>query len=137
MKYKMCYVYRRKVMPVVLHGDAAFSGQGIVPEVMEVDIRSWFLLCVFVHVCVFVCVYLLMSDNTSSSDNHHHNYHYYCFLNRLKYNCYSIITATIGFVAVIFIHAFIFIIIMITTLSTSSLLSYPICQITRWEGVYI
>ena len=23
-------------MPVVLHGDAAFSGQGIVPEVMEV-----------------------------------------------------------------------------------------------------
>ena len=27
---------RRKVMPVVLHGDAAFSGQGIVPEVMEV-----------------------------------------------------------------------------------------------------
>ena len=29
--------HRRKVMPVVLHGDAAFSGQGIVPEVMEVD----------------------------------------------------------------------------------------------------
>ena len=24
-------------MPVVLHGDAAFSGQGIVPEVMEVS----------------------------------------------------------------------------------------------------
>ena len=26
-------------MPVVLHGDAAFSGQGIVPEVMEVCYR--------------------------------------------------------------------------------------------------
>jgi 2-oxoglutarate dehydrogenase complex dehydrogenase (E1) component-like enzyme len=25
---------RRKVMPVILHGDAAFSGQGIVPEVI-------------------------------------------------------------------------------------------------------
>ena len=24
-------------MPIVLHGDAAFSGQGIVPEVMEVS----------------------------------------------------------------------------------------------------
>jgi 2-oxoglutarate dehydrogenase E1 component len=29
---------RQKVMPLLLHGDAAFSGQGIVPEVMEV---SW------------------------------------------------------------------------------------------------
>ena len=27
-------------MPVVLHGDAAFSGQGIVPEVMEVRLGT-------------------------------------------------------------------------------------------------
>jgi 2-oxoglutarate dehydrogenase E1 component len=30
---------RRKVMPVILHGDAAFSGQGIVPEVMFILIN--------------------------------------------------------------------------------------------------
>ena len=27
---------RRRVMPILLHGDAAFSGQGIVGEVLEV-----------------------------------------------------------------------------------------------------
>jgi 2-oxoglutarate dehydrogenase E1 component len=36
---------RRKVMPVILHGDAAFSGQGIVPEVM-------FL---YMHIHLYVC----------------------------------------------------------------------------------
>ena len=40
IKHEIRNVNRRKVMPVVLHGDAAFSGQGIVPEVMEVGLGS-------------------------------------------------------------------------------------------------
>ena len=33
-------IKKKKVMPILLHGDAAFSGQGIVSEVMEVSIYS-------------------------------------------------------------------------------------------------
>jgi 2-oxoglutarate dehydrogenase E1 component len=29
---------RKKILPLLLHGDAAFSGQGIVSEVMEVSL---------------------------------------------------------------------------------------------------
>ena len=66
-QYEIWNVYRRKVMPVVLHGDAAFSGQGIVPEVMEVDLGFWFLLVLWVCVYVCVCMYvhLLLYDSTS------------------------------------------------------------------------
>ena len=31
-------VDKTRVIPIILHGDAAFSGQGIVPEVMEVGV---------------------------------------------------------------------------------------------------
>jgi hypothetical protein len=47
-------------MPVVLHGDAAFSGQGIVPEVMEVRQRKlqfFSLTVLFVFFFVFFFVY--------------------------------------------------------------------------------
>lgn len=39
-KAKQFYIQdhlRKKVMPILIHGDAAFSGQGIVPEVLELS----------------------------------------------------------------------------------------------------
>jgi hypothetical protein len=49
-------------MPVVLHGDAAFSGQGIVPEVMEVRQRKlqfFSSTVLFDFFFVFFFVYLI------------------------------------------------------------------------------
>lgn len=39
-KAKQFYIQdhlRKKVMPILIHGDAAFSGQGIVPEALELS----------------------------------------------------------------------------------------------------
>jgi hypothetical protein len=47
-------------MPVVLHGDAAFSGQGIVPEVMEVDPGPKFQLYMCMYIYVYMYIYTLL-----------------------------------------------------------------------------
>lgn len=46
-----------RVLPVILHGDAAFAGQGIVYETMQV--RALFVLFIFV-ILLFVAFYLVV-----------------------------------------------------------------------------
>ena len=47
-----------RVLPVILHGDAAFAGQGIVYETMQVRV-SLFVLFIFV-ILLFVAFYLVV-----------------------------------------------------------------------------
>ena len=68
-------------MPVVLHGDAAFSGQGIVPEVMEVDPGPWLQPYMYLHLYVYVYVYVYV-----------HSYVYvyvYVYVNAFVYQYYG------------------------------------------------
>ena len=45
-------VTKRRVMPLLLHGDAAFSGQGIVPEVMELSNLDDYTVGGCVHIII-------------------------------------------------------------------------------------
>ena len=54
-KAKQFYVNdttKRRVMPLLLHGDAAFSGQGIVPEVMELSNLDDYTVGGCVHIII-------------------------------------------------------------------------------------